>query len=173
MESQGKPVRYDVVVHKANVPLAKGESLGQYTNRLNGDARKYVQKQLNLSDKGTSVYTLEVFSDKAIVDVYQYKEGGPSTYKFYGIDYTRKANGDFEFKELTEVERVTSYEPKASLSITKGKKAKKGEDGDEDGEEEEEEAEELAKKPTKTKKEHAPGWAVATTKNTVDWAGVL
>lgn len=168
MESQGKPVRHDVVVHKANVPLAKGESLGQYTQRLNGDARKYVQKQLNLSDKGTSVYMLEVFADKAIMDVYQYKEGSPSTYKFYGIDYARKANGDFEFKELTEVERVTSYEPKASLSITKGKKAKKDW---EDGDDEEEMDEELSKKPSKTKKQLAPGWTVKKSENI--WSGLV
>lgn len=171
----GQTVRYECVVHKANVPLASGESLSKYMSTLSGAGSTYIKKQLNLNSLAkpayAGAYMLEAYSDKCVFDVYKY--GGPDTsgdYRYYAVNYTRKANGDFEFKDLTEVERVTTYQAKPSMSITKAK-AKK--DEDEDLEEELEE-EELAKKPAKSTKKAAefmPGWTVKKTH--VSWAGLV
>ncbi len=168
----GQTVRYECVVHKANVPLASGESLSKYMSGLGTAGGTYIKKQLNLNSLAkpayAGAYMLEAYSDKCVFDVYKY--GGPDTpgdYRYYAVNYTRKANGDFEFKDLTEVERVTSYQAKPSLSITKGAKAKKEDD---------EEEEEMAKSPKSTTKKAAefmPGWVVATAKNAVSWDGIL
>lgn len=170
MESQGQRVRHECVVHKANVPLAAGESLNAYTQKLSSDGRAYVMKQLNLNSlakpASAGAYLIEAYSDKCIFDVYKYGgDGGSSEYKYYAFSYTRKADGKFEFKDLAEVERVISFQAKSGLSVTKSKK-----DMDE-MEEAEEEAEELSKKPKKTKKQFAPGWDVK--KAHVSWDGVL
>ncbi len=170
MESQGQRVRHECVVHKANVPLASGESLNAYTQKLSSDGRAYVMKQLNLNSlakpASAGAYLIEAYSDKCIFDVYKYGgDGGSSEYKYYAFSYTRKADGKFEFKDLAEVERVISFQAKSGLSVTKAKK-----DWDE-MEEAEEEAEELSKKPKKTKKQFAPGWDVK--KSHVSWDGVL
>ncbi len=160
-------VKYECVVHKANVPLASNESLRTYTERLNKGARDYVTKQLNLGTGKCSGYMLEVYADKAVFDVYKYAAMGssePGEYKYYGVQYARKANGDFEFKNLTEVERVTSYQAKPSLAITKAKK--KAEDDDEEDEEEAE----LSAKPKSTKKAYSEHWTV---KNESLWSGLV
>ncbi len=169
----GQTVRYECVVHKANVPLASGESLSKYMSGLGSAGGTYIKKQLNLNSLAkpsyAGAYMLEAYSDKCVFDVYKY--GGPDTpgdYRYYAVNYTRKANGDFEFKDLTEVERVTTYQAKPSMSITKAK-AKKDDL-------EEELDEELAKKPAKSTKKAAefmPGWVVATAKNAVSWDGIL
>jgi hypothetical protein len=169
MESQGQRVRHECVVHKANVPLASGESLNAYTQKLSSDGRAYVMKQLNLTSLAkpahASAYLVEAYSDKCIFDVYKYGGEGSSEYKYYAFSYTRKSDGKFEFKDLAEVERVISFQAKPPMSVTKAKK----ELGDEM--EEEEEAEEMSKKPKKTKKKFAPGWDVKKTH--VSWDGVL
>ena len=169
--AESQMVRYECVVHKANVPLASGESLGKYTNQLSGDGRTYIMKQLNLNSlakpASAGAYMIEAFADKAIFDVYKYGggDGSPSEYKYYALNYTRKADGKFEFKDLTEVERVISFQAKPSMALT-SKAAKKAEDDDED-----EMEEELSKKPKKTKKQFAPGWTVLKTH--VSWNGLI
>ncbi len=178
MESQGQPMRYECIVHKANVPLAKGESLGSYTNALSQDSRAYIMKQLNLNSlsktapgvngAGVGCYMIEAYGDKAVFNVYKYGGNEASTDKFYAIKYTRKSDGKFDFSDLSEVQRVVSFQPKSTLEVTKGKKAAPPEDG------EEEDDEELsAKKPKKkTTKEFAPGWESANKAGDV-WDGIL
>lgn len=171
MEKAGSQaaVRHECIVHKANVPLAAGESLSKYSNALSSAGNTYLKKQLNLNSLAkpayAGVYMIEAYSDKCVFDVYKYAgTDAPGDYKYYAVNYTRKANGDFEFKDLTEVERVVSFQAKPSLSITKAKKKA------EDEMEGEMEGAELAKKPTKTKKEFAPGWSVKKSENV--WAGL-
>lgn len=111
---------HDVIVHKASISLADGESIQQYTKRLREAGVKFIGMKLNLV-KDSSVYPVEIFSKSLVFDVYQY---GPNVdadkrARFFAAAYTRKANGDFEFSTLTEVERVTVYQPKSSVSITK------------------------------------------------------
>jgi len=172
----GQKVRHECVVHKANVPLASGESIGKYSNALSSAGNTYIKKQLNLNSLAkpayAGVYMIEAYSDKCVFDVYKYAgTDAPGDYKYYAVNYTRKANGDFEFKDLTEVERVVSFQAKPQMSLTSKAKAKKDEDDDL---EEEMEEEELAKKPAKSTKkatEFMPGWNVKKSENI--WAGLV
>jgi hypothetical protein len=162
---ESRSVSYECVVHKANLVLGKGESLGAYTSKLREAANAHIAKSLNLTPKNCSSYMVEAFADAAIFDVSKRPmvEGNPWTYALYAVKYTRKADGTFEFNDTTEVERVVSYQAKGPMSVTK---AKKCDDGDEEFEDEE-----LAKKPAKTKKEFAPGWVAA--EKSVNWSGLL
>lgn len=121
---------HDVVVHKASIALADGESIGQYTSKLRDAGRSYINQKLNLV-KDASVYPVEIFSKSIVFDVYQY---GPNSApdkraRFYAAAYTRKDSGDFEFSTLTEVERVTMYQAKQTATVTKAQ----GEDTDHPG----------------------------------------
>jgi hypothetical protein len=111
-------MKHEVVVHKAQIPLARGESINQYTQRLSEAARKYAITKLNIVKGGA--YMCEAFNDSLVMDVYKrLADDGPTEYKYYSVMYTRKADGDFMFSSFTEVERVTSFRPKAPLAITK------------------------------------------------------
>jgi len=161
-----RTITYDTIVHKANLALAKGESLSQFTQKLREAANKAIALKLNLTAKNCSTYMVETFADSAIFDVTKRPlvDGGPYSYAYYAIKYSRKDDGSFEFSDATEVERVTSFQPKAPMSVTK---AKKGLLDDEDDLEDEED-EELSKKPMK--KDAPPGWTY-TTKSL--WGGLL
>lgn len=171
-------ITYEVVVHKANLPLAKGESVSQFTSRLREAAAKQIAMKLNLTPQNCSVYMVETFADSAIFDVSKRPAvtGDAWSYAYYAAKYTRKVDGSFEFGETTEVERVTSYQPKPKMDVTtatnKAKKDMLEDDEEEEDDLEDEETEELAKKPKKSdaKKEAPPGWAY-TTKNL--WNGLL
>lgn len=168
-------VTYEVIVHKANLALAKGESVNQFTQKLREAASKAIALKLNLTAANCSVYMIETFADSAVFDVTKrpLKEGGQYSYAYYALKYSRKADGSFEFSDTTEVERVTSFQPKALLETTTlTNKAKKAdlEVEPEDDDMEDEEEEELSKKPAKAKKDAPPGWTY-TTKSL--WGGVL
>lgn len=117
-------MQHEVVVHKASVILATNESLGQYTQRLSEAIRKYAVQKLNLTSgvdgkAGFSCYMIEAYGNSAVLDVYKYGNGEPSSDKYYAVKYTRGDKGEFKFDNFTEVERVTSYQPKEGLSVTK------------------------------------------------------
>jgi hypothetical protein len=101
---------------------------------------------------------IETFADSAVFDVTKRPlvDGGQYSYAYYALKYTRKDDGTFEFSDTTEVERVTSFQPKSTMSITKAKKKKADED-DEDDEE-------------GLSKDAPPGW-VTTSKSI--WSGVV
>ena len=117
-------MQQEVVVHKASVALATNESLGQYTQRLSDAIRKYAVQKLNLTSgmdgkAGFSCYMTEAYGNSAVLSVYKYGNGEASSDKYYATKYARGDNGEFKFDNFVEVERVTSYQPKASLSVTK------------------------------------------------------
>jgi hypothetical protein len=181
-EAKSQVVRHECIVHKANVPLAAGESLQKYSQQLSTDGGLYIKQKLGLNSLAkpsyASAYMIEAYSDKCIFDVYKGGDGQPSEYKYYALEYSRKNDGKFEFKNLTEVERVTTYQAKQSLALataTNKAKAKKGdpEDDLEDAEEDDEEEETMAKKPAKssTKKTFSPGWEVKKSANI--WGGLI
>lgn len=106
---------HEVVVHKANLDLKAGESLGEYTTSLQAAARGYVVKQLNLDKDKSGCYVLEVYASNVVLDVYDY---ATSKYKYYSLAYSR--NGDtWDFSDMTEVERVVSWRPKSDLIVSK------------------------------------------------------
>lgn len=129
---QENTIKVDVAVHKAGLPLADGESLGHYSAALRKAASEALMKKLNLTPKTASAYMLEVFASNVVFDVCK-REGGPdgpmSEYKYYMLSYTRKDNGAFDFANVMEVERVTSFRPKESLPTAKASTEKTCEGG--------------------------------------------
>jgi hypothetical protein len=113
-------VTYDVVVNKAGLPLAKGESLGEYTAALHTASRKFASQKLNLDVKKADVYTTEIFASAVIFSVYKYStETEPSEHRYYAAKCARDADGAFAFSDMQEVVRVTRFEAKPSLPISK------------------------------------------------------
>ncbi len=111
---------HDVVVHKADVPLQTGESIRAFTRALSDAGRDHVRKKLNLPDKDVDIFMVEAFAKSAVFDVFKF---GPNVsqkerQRFYATSFTRKATGAFEFGPTTEVQRVTSFKPKAA-TVTK------------------------------------------------------
>jgi len=112
-------VTHDVMVHKASIPLMKGESLRDFTSKVADAGRQQLVSKLNLGTK-VDVYMVEAFADAAVFNVYKYgdnvKPGKRSSY--YAVTYKRKDDGTFEMGDSTEVIRVTRFEPK-KVPITK------------------------------------------------------
>lgn len=104
-------VTMKVVVHKANVPMLKGETLRQFTQALSDSGQVYLRRKLNLLESD-GAFMLETMADKAVFEVYQSKAvNGMPRCKYYALKFTRKSDGAFEFGESVEVRRITSYEP--------------------------------------------------------------
>lgn len=114
---------HDVVVHKANITLADGESVQQFMSKIRDAGKTFVGTKLNLV-KNADVYPVEVFSKTIVFDVYQYGPDVPANKRarFFAAAYSRKNDGGFEFTTLTEVERVTVYQPKQNAAVTKSTK---------------------------------------------------
>ncbi len=104
-----------VAVHKANIPLLKGESVHQFTNELSKAGREHVMKKLNMTEKsGNGAWMAEAFSGSVIFSTYKSDE--PSTY--YACAYKRDEKGAFDFGSLVEVQRMTVFKPKEA-TVTK------------------------------------------------------
>jgi len=113
-------IKHDVAVHKADIALASGESIGQYMRRLSDAGREHVMKKLNATPKTAYVYMCEAYGDAAVFDVSIRKDDtSPGVYKFYAVKYTRKDDGKFEFAETKEVTPVTTFQPVDSLNVAK------------------------------------------------------
>jgi len=111
-----------VAVHKAQIGLMKGESVGQFTRALGDAAKVALKKKLNLLE-GADVWPIEVFTDKVVLDLYEPKKAA----RYFGMKYTRKDNGDFEFGETVELRRMVTFEPKNNtMSVTKTMSTAKG-----------------------------------------------
>lgn len=106
----------DVIVHKANIPLRNGESIGQFTRELSDAGRKHVLQKLNIAGKEGGAFMVEAFADKVIFATFKdFKE--PT--KHHAFKFTRDRAGNFEFGSLTEVKRVTTFKPKDTFPIKK------------------------------------------------------
>lgn len=121
MAEQAKQT-HDVVVHKAIVALKTGESLSQFTRSVSDAGRDFIRKQLNLSaESKADVYAVEVFASSAVFDVFMY---GPDVdvkkrQRYFAASYTRKTDA-FEFDNMTEVVRKTTFEKKPQgIPVTK------------------------------------------------------
>lgn len=114
------------LVHKAVIPLAASESIGDFTSKLREAVVKSARSKMTVSKKD-DVHPVEIFGDSVIVNLYKSYDTSPDlTYeernKYYQIDYKRDASGAFTFGEsAVEVERVTRYEPKNDLATSVSK----------------------------------------------------
>lgn len=109
-------IMMDVLVHKANIPMVKGESLNQFTNLLSTEGRKHVLAKLNIAPKSGGAWLTETFQDRVVFSTY--KDNEPTRY--HSFTYTRDKDGSFTFGPIVEVVRVTSFEPKPGITVTKG-----------------------------------------------------
>lgn len=109
-------VKMDVIVRK-DFPLFKGESVREASKRLMAAGRDFLLKKLNLTEKSAGVYMVEAFSTAGVFEVYRRDTDAPC--QFFAASFKRNAEtGDFEFVTAMEVERVTSFQPKASNQPT-------------------------------------------------------
>jgi len=106
-----------VAVHKASITMLKGETLDQFTNAIGDAGREHVFKKLNLSRDSGSAWMAETFGASVVFRAY--KKEGPASY--HAFTYKRDEKGVFAFGDLVEVQRMTVFEPKESLSVTKAK----------------------------------------------------
>lgn len=97
-----------VSVHKSTITLNTGETIHQYTQKVSSKGRSHCEKKLNLGSKKNYIFTEEIFGDKAVFGVEKYDSVGGL--KYYGVTYKRSGD-DFEFGDLVEVEKVTSFRP--------------------------------------------------------------
>ncbi len=111
---------HNVVIHKANVPLQTGESIRQFTRALSDAGRDHVRKKLNLPDKGVDIFMVEAFAKSAVFDVFRFGPDAPKPkQRFIATAFTRKTTGEFEFGPTTEVQRVTTFQPKSAVPVAK------------------------------------------------------
>jgi len=125
---QEQQVSYEVAVSKAGLPLRAGESLQQYTQALRDAGTEFIKQKLNVptavdNKSGSSVYMMEVFASTAVFELYRWGDTvkAGEAMKFFACKYSREDSGKFSFSDSIEVERVTRFEPKKTLAITKAK----------------------------------------------------
>jgi len=113
--------QHDVIVHKANVPMMKGESLRDFTTALSDAGRATLVQKLNVDVKKASVFMLEAYSDSAVFEVYKYDEVTKPNerMRFYAMTYKRDEKGAFTFDNQTEVDRVVRFEAKTQVTKSK------------------------------------------------------
>jgi hypothetical protein len=105
----------DILVYKQNMPMYNGESIGDYTRKLDIASRTHMMSKLNIAKGSGGAWTTEIYNDKVIMCVYK----GEESNRYYLVKYSRDKNGTFNFGDMIEVERVTSYKPKVDMQITK------------------------------------------------------
>lgn len=113
------------IVHKASINLIGGESVYDFTQKVNVAGQKYLFQNLNLPKKDTYIYMREAYASSAVFSVStgSYSEGS-RTHKLYGLAFKRDKNGAFTFSTPIEVEQFTQYRPvKTSVVVSKAMKA--------------------------------------------------
>jgi hypothetical protein len=105
----------DVLVYKQNMPMNNGESVNNYTRKLDIASRTHIIGKLNIAKGNGGAWTTEIYNDKVIMCVYK----GEESNRYYLMKYSRDKDGTFNFGDMIEVERVTTYKPKTDMQITK------------------------------------------------------
>lgn len=108
----------DCIIHKA-IDLRKGESLDAFRRKLGDQGQKFVLSKLNIA-KG-SAWPVEVFKDFAVFSVFDFNKREDSR-GMHAVKFSRQSTtGDFEFSDMTEVERVVGFQTKTGTSVAKAK----------------------------------------------------
>lgn len=118
-----EPITHEVTVHKANLPLAKDESVTDFTQALGDAARAHVMTAYRMDPKVDYAYTLEVYTGTIILSccIYSKSEDRRGKYIYTSVTYERDTDsGAFTFGTPTEVQRVTTYKPKPLIKTVKG-----------------------------------------------------
>lgn len=112
---------HEAIVHKANIALAKDESLHDYTNALGEQVRAHVIAQKRMDTKSDYCYIVEVYPSLVVVSYSMTSNGATkSSYGYVAVTYERGEDKAFKFSDMVEVERVTTYRPKTLMKVLKG-----------------------------------------------------
>ncbi len=121
--SKGKKKMKDqesAIVHKATINLMGGESVHDFTAKVNKAGQDYLFQNLSIPKKDSWVYMREAYADSAVFSVYKSSDGGGRENKLYGLTFKRDKNGAFTFSSPIEVEQFTQYRPvKTGIVVTK------------------------------------------------------
>lgn len=113
-------VTHDVLVHKAAIPLMKGESLGAFITEVKQAATAHIRQKFNLDEKKGNIFPLEVFSNKAVFKVIPDFDKPPSNDFHVAMKFTRANEGKFTFSDTMKVTPVMSFVPSTNkLGVTK------------------------------------------------------
>lgn len=106
-------LQHNVVVRK-DIKLATGETLRDFTQKLSDGVRKFMFQKLSLGSEKASVFTEDVFSTALVVEVFKFGQMGNADdrRRFFAMKFTRDDKGTFQFSNMIQVERVTSFRPK-------------------------------------------------------------
>lgn len=114
----------NTIVHKANLALRNGESIGTFTEALGNAAREAVHKSLKLSSDDSPdakqrdyTYPAEVFAESVVMSVSRH--GKISGYGYYSMDYTRDADGQFKLGNPVEVRLSREFKPAVNTAFIK------------------------------------------------------
>lgn len=111
---------HDVLIHKAAVPLMKGESLGAFVTEVRNAATAHIRQKFNLDEKKGSIFPLEVFANKAVFKVIPDFEKPVSNDFHVAMKFTRAKEGKFSFSDTMKVTPVMSFIPATNaMGITK------------------------------------------------------
>lgn len=113
------PATHDVIVHKANVPMMKGESLYTFMEALRNAGRAFLMQKYNVDSKKGSVYPIEVYADKAVFKVTPDYEKPVSNDFCVAVKFNRDTNGTFTFTDTMKVVPVTTYVAASEINVTK------------------------------------------------------
>lgn len=111
---------YGVVVHKASIPLLKGESLRAFMNEVRKAVTVHVVQKFNLDEKKGGVFPVEIFSDKAVFTVVPDFSKSSSNDFHVAMKFTRTDKGTFNITDTIKVRPVTSFVP-ATSQVAKAK----------------------------------------------------
>jgi hypothetical protein len=105
---------HDVFVHKAAVPLMKGESIGAFTGALRDAGKAHLLQKFNVDDKKGGAFPIEVFASKAVFTVVPDFQKSSSNDFHVAMKFTRSTDtGQFTFTDTMKVQPVTSFVPSA------------------------------------------------------------
>jgi len=113
--SEKETTMMKVIVHKKQVMLMVGESLGLFTQRLGDASREHIKGKLNIANGSGGSWMVEAFGDRVVCAVYK----GEDSTKYYAFTYSRDKLGKFDFGSATEVERVVTPEPKSDMVVSR------------------------------------------------------
>jgi hypothetical protein len=115
---------HDVVVHKASIPLMKGESLGAFISEVKMAAASHIRQKFNLDEKKGAIFPIEVFNTKAVFKVIPDFEKPVSNDFHVAMKFTRATEGKFSFSDTLKVTPVMSFIPATNATgITKDAEA--------------------------------------------------
>lgn len=114
-------ITHEVAVHKANLALAKDESVYDFTGSLGEQVRAYVYSKKGMdTTKSDYCYLVEVYPTTVIVSYSLYSNGSKGSYGYVSVTYERDTDTKvFTFSNMVEVERVTTYRPKTLFKVLK------------------------------------------------------